>query len=61
LRVLRAGYETTLDNLVEVTFTVSRAFGNRGPQSRQLSAADIIARSSGARPSIFRPIGATAA
>ncbi len=38
-----AGYETTLDNLVEVTFTVS-------PRP------NITARSSGARPSIFRRI-----
>jgi hypothetical protein len=57
LRFCAAGYETTLDNLVEVTFTVS-------PRVRKIAAhnptncprPNIIARSSGVRPSIFQPI-----
>jgi hypothetical protein len=47
-----AGYEPTLDDMVEVTFTVSprvRRIGAHDPQS--LSLPDYVSRSSGARAS----------
>ena len=50
-----AGYETTLDNLVEVTFTISprvRKIAAHSPD--QLSRPNIIGRCSGVRRSIFR-------
>src|SRR6266850_2779324 len=51
-----AGYETTLDNLVEVTFTVSPRVRKIAAHSPDELSAAIIARSSGVRPSIFQPI-----
>src|SRR6187455_2425952 len=49
-----AGYETTLDNLVEVTFTVARASGRSRPiVPTNCPQPNIIARSSGVRRSIF--------
>jgi len=52
-----AGYETTLDNLVEVTFTVSRACGRLRPTvPTNCPRPNIIARSSGVRRSIFQPM-----